>query len=322
MTSPAVGTFSCVIDEDPRFHLEALRWFASITAVAGASPCDLTVHVVGSADSDALDILEGKGVTIRPIRPFDSRSAHCNKIAGALSLAAAGVDVSSVHATHSQPTGIAEIWVERAGQNSIVVAGGANGELSPADIESVRNVYLSSTVSLFQLETPLKTVEAALRVAREAGAVTVLDPAPARPLPAALLALVEVLTPNESEACILLGREPSRVGLEEAREMAAELRKLGPRAVVVKLGDQGCLYADEFTQLVSPGFKVEAVDSTAAGDTFNAALGVALCEKMALEAALRFANAAAAISVTRLGAQSSAPSRDEVEAFLSERRNL
>ncbi|MGA2836084.1 MAG: class I SAM-dependent methyltransferase [Acidimicrobiales bacterium] len=92
MTSPAVGTFSCVIDEDPRFHLEALRWFASITAVAGASPCDLTVHVVGSADSDALDILEGKGVTIRPIRPFDSRSAHCNKIAGALSLAAAGVE--------------------------------------------------------------------------------------------------------------------------------------------------------------------------------------------------------------------------------------
>ena len=103
--------------------------------------------------------------------------------------------------------------------------------------------------------------------------------------------------------------------------MSAELRKLGPRAVVVKLGDQGCLYADEFTQLVSPGFKVEAVDSTAAGDTFNAALGVALCEKMALEAALRFANAAAAISVTRLGAQSSAPSRDEVEAFLSERRS-
>ena len=237
------------------------------------------------------------------------------------SLAAAGVDVSSVHATHSQPTGIAEIWVERAGQNSIVVASGANGELSPADIESVRNVYLSSSVSLFQLETPLNTVETALRAAREAGAMTVLDPAPARPLPAALLALVDVLTPNESEACILLGRGPSRVGLEEAREMAAELRKLGPRAVVVKLGDQGCLYTDESTQLVSPGFKVEAVDATAAGDTFNAALGVALCEKMALEAALRFANAAAAISVTRLGAQSSAPSRDEVEAFLSERRS-
>jgi len=235
------------------------------------------------------------------------------------SLAAAGVDVSSVHATHSQPTGIAEIWVERAGQNSIVVAGGANGELSPADIESVRRVYLESAVSLFQLETPLDTVATALRLARQAGATTVLDPAPARPLPASLLALVDVLTPNESEACILLGREPSRVGFEEAREMAAALRQLGPRAVVVKLGDQGCLYVDEFIDLVSPGFPVEAVDATAAGDTFNAALGVALCERMPLELALRFANAAAAISVTRLGAQSSAPSRDEVEAFLNAR---
>ncbi len=238
------------------------------------------------------------------------------------SLAAAGVDVSAVHATHSQPTGIALISVERAGQNSIVVAGGANGELSPADIESVRGVYLASAVALFQLETPLDTVAAALQHAREAGATTVLDPAPARELPAALLALVDVLTPNESEACILLGRQPSRVGFAEAREMAAALRKLGARAVVVKLGDQGCLYAAGDAEFVSPGFPVEAVDATAAGDTFNAALGVALCEKMPLEAALRFANAAAAISVTRLGAQSSAPSRDEVEAFLSARPKL
>ena len=236
------------------------------------------------------------------------------------SLAAAGTDVSAVHATHAQPTGIALIWVDRAGQNSIVVAGGANGELSPADIENVREVYASSAVSLFQLETPLNTVEAALHAARAAGATTVLDPAPARPLPSSLLALVDVLTPNESESCILLGREPSRVGFEEAREMAAALRKLGPRAVVVKLGDQGCLYADGTSEIVAPGFAVTAVDSTAAGDTFNAALGVALCEQMPIEAALRFANAAAAISVTRLGAQSSAPSREEVEEFLNARR--
>ena len=235
------------------------------------------------------------------------------------SLAAAGVDVSGVHATRAQPTGIAQIWVERAGQNSIVVAGGANGELSPADIESVREVYAASAVSLFQLETPLNTVEAALRAARDAGATTVLDPAPARRLPLELLALVDVLTPNETEACILLGREPARVGLDQAREMAAELRKLGPRAVVVKLGDQGCLWADGSKELVSPGFRVEAVDATAAGDTFNAALGVALCERMGLDQALRFANAAAAISVTRLGAQSSAPSREEVDTFLSAR---
>ena len=151
--------------------------------------------------------------------------------------------------------------------------------------------------------------------------MTVLDPAPARRLPGNLLALVDVLTPNETEACILLGREPARIGLEEAREVAAELRKLGPRAVVVKLGDQGCLWADEFTDLASPGFKVEAVDATAAGDTFNAALGVALCERMPLDEALRFANAAAAISVTRLGAQSSTPTRNEVDRFLNERKD-
>ena len=235
------------------------------------------------------------------------------------SLAAAGVDVSGVHATHSQPTGIAEIWVERSGQNSIVVAGGANAELSPADIESVHEVYATAAVSLFQLETPLATVEAALRASRNAGALTVLDPAPARPLPASLLSLVDVLTPNETEACILLGRQPGRVGLTEAREMSQALRALGPKTVILKLGDQGCLCSDGGTEIASPGFPVEAVDTTAAGDTFNAALGVALCERMPLGEALRFANAAAAISVTRLGAQSSAPSREEVEAFLSER---
>ncbi len=236
------------------------------------------------------------------------------------SLAGAGVDVSAIRATNSEATGIAEIWVERSGQNSIVVAGGANGALSPADIESIHEVYAAAAVALFQLETPLATVEAALLASRHAGALTVLDPAPARPLPASLLALVDVLTPNETEACILLGRQPGRVGLTEAREMSQALRALGPKIVILKLGDQGCLCTDGAMEYLVPGFPVTAVDTTAAGDTFNAALGVALCEHMPLEDALRFSNAAAAISVTRLGAQSSAPSRDEVEEFLSERQ--
>ena len=233
------------------------------------------------------------------------------------SLSAAGVDVSRVQSTPDQATGIAEIWVEDSGQNSIIVAGGANAELSPADIALLHAVYESAAASLFQLETPLATVESALRASRNSGAMTILDPAPAQRLPASLLALVDVLTPNESEACILLGRPPARVGLKEAREMAQALRALGPRAVIVKLGDQGCLYWDGTTEFVAPRFKVKAVDTTAAGDTFNAALGVAMCENMPIEQALQFANAAAAISVTRLGAQSSAPSRDEVDAFLS-----
>lgn len=261
------------------------------------------------------------GKLARTVRVRMVGRVGCDPFADSLkaSLAAAGVDVSTVRSTASQATGIAEIWVECSGQNSIIVAGGANGELSPADIESVHEVYATAAVSLFQLETPLETVEVALRASRNAGALTVLDPAPACPLPASLLALVDILTPNESEACILLGRPPVRVGRAEAREMSRALRALGPKTVILKLGDQGCLCSNGDSEFVAQGFPVEAVDTTAAGDTFNAALGVALCERMPLETALRFANAAAAISVTRLGAQSSAPARDEVDAFLRER---
>lgn len=233
------------------------------------------------------------------------------------SLAAAGVDVSMVRAARQTPTGVALIWVEKSGQNSIVVAPGANAMLSPGDIESARGAFAGARCALFQLETPLETVAVALRSARAAGALTILDPAPARPLPAELLAEVDVLTPNESEACILLGREPSRVTFAEAPELAVALRALGPKAVVLKLGDQGCFYSDGCLALAVPGFAVTAVDTTAAGDTFNAGLAVALSEDQELKTALRFANAAAAISVTRLGAQASAPSRAEVDAFMA-----
>ncbi len=232
------------------------------------------------------------------------------------SLAAAGVDVSAVMAVRKQPTGVALIWVEKSGQNSIVVAPGANGELSAADIESVHSAYAGARCALFQLETPLQTVEAALRVAREAGATTILDPAPAQRLPESLLALVDILTPNESEACLLLGWEPRRIGLEEAPELAAALHALGPKAVILKLGDAGCYYSGPEGIASAGGFSVTAVDTTAAGDTFNAAFAVAMSEGQAVREALRFANAAAAISVTRLGAQASIPSRSEVEDFL------
>jgi len=232
------------------------------------------------------------------------------------SLAAAGVDVATVMAVRRQPTGVALIWVERSGQNSIVVAPGANGELSAADIESVRDAYAGARCALFQLETPLETVETALRVSRAAGATTILDPAPAQRLPASLLALVDILTPNESEACLLLGREPRRIGLDEAPELADALHGLGPKAVILKLGDAGCYYSGPEGTAAAEGFSVQAVDTTAAGDTFNAAFAVAIAEGQAVAEALRFANAAAAISVTRLGAQASIPARVEVEEFL------
>jgi ribokinase len=233
------------------------------------------------------------------------------------SLAAAGVDVGYVHAARSHATGVALIWVDRDGQNSIVVAGGANLALAASDLEGVRRAYQGAAYALFQLETPLHTVTAAMRMARQEGARTILDPAPAQPLHSSLLDQVDILTPNETEALMLLQRPPSRVSIEDAPAIAKALLELGPRAVILKLGDQGCLYFDGSEQVHSPAFDVRVCDTTAAGDTFNGALAVALAEGRPMPAAVRFANAAAAISVTRPGAQASIPSRAEVDALAS-----
>ena len=131
-----------------------------------------------------------------------------------------------------------------------------------------------------------------------------------------MLELVDLLTPNETEACILLGLPPARVSLDEAAAIASRFN--GPRAIVLKLGEQGCYYSDGHQPLTSPAFQVEARDTTAAGDTFNGALAVALAEGKPMPEALRFANAAAAISVTRAGAQTSIPTRSEVDRFLDQ----
>ncbi|MGI8991797.1 MAG: ribokinase [Bryobacteraceae bacterium] len=233
------------------------------------------------------------------------------------SLSAAGVDVGGVHATRSQPTGVALIAVDAAGQNSIVVASGANHELAAADVESTRKVFRGARIALFQLETPLDTVAAALKLARDEGLTTILDPAPAQPLPPELLRHVDILTPNEIEALGLLGLPPRRIGLDEAARIAKALLDLGPRMAILKLGAEGCYSATPDACEHHAGFAVDVLDTTAAGDTFNAGLAIALAEGKGFGEALRFANAAAAISVTLAGAQASAPSRAEVDAFLA-----
>jgi ribokinase len=233
------------------------------------------------------------------------------------SLSAAGVDVSAVHAARAQATGVALISVDTAGQNSIVVASGANHALAASETEAMRSVFRGSRFVLFQLESPLETVGAALKLARAEGARTILDPAPAAPLTPELLASVDILTPNETEASLLLGLPPARVSMSDAVALAHALRERGPKAVLLKLGDQGCFYCDTEIELFSAAFPVVAKDTTAAGDTFNAALAVALAEDRGIEEALRFANAAAAISVTRMGAQASVPARGEVDALLA-----
>ena len=233
------------------------------------------------------------------------------------SLAAAGVDVSGVTAVRTDSTGVALIGVDPQGQNAIIVASGANAVFPASDLEGSRSSFRECVYALFQLETPLETVAAGLQLARREGARTILDPAPARQLPPEMLRNVDILTPNETEACSLLGRTATRIQLDEAPALARAVLQAGAAAVILKLGESGCLYVDSSNEIHSPGMKVEACDTTAAGDTFNAALAVALSEGRDLQAALRFANAAAAISVTRPGAQASIPTRSEVDAFLA-----
>ena len=264
----------------------------------------------GANQACAVGRLAGPGLAVRMVGcvGHDPFAAHLKA-----SLSAAGVDIDGIRSTRAAATGIAMIWVGGNGQNSIMVAPGANHELRPRDVERMRSAFRDTRYALFQLETPLETVADAMRLARECGAETILDPAPAQPLDRALLELVSILTPNESEASLLLGREASLIDVDDSAEVAAALLEMGPRAVVLKLGAAGCFYMDCGGSTFCPAFPVEAVDTTAAGDTFNAAFAVALAEGRAMAAALRFANAAAGLSVTRHGAQSSAPAREEVE---------
>jgi ribokinase len=215
--------------------------------------------------------------------------------------------------TANEATGVACIHVDAAGQNSITVAAGANGALMPADLSA----FDDARCVLTQLEVPIETMMEGLRKGRKGGAIGILDPAPARALPREILELVDIATPNETEACVLAGLPPSRVNAAEAAAIGQRIRESGAKAVIVKLGDQGCVYCGADGTFTVPAFPVEAVDSTAAGDTFNAALAVALVEGREMKDAMRFANAAAAISVTRAGAQTSAPSRAEVDALLA-----
>lgn len=231
------------------------------------------------------------------------------------SLNSAGVDTSSVQAITGESTGVALINVERGGQNQIVVAAGANARLSPSQVETAIASQEGGYI-LMQLESPMETVEAAARLGRAHGMTTILDPAPAKPLGPSLLGCIDVLTPNETEALLLLGRNAGTISLVEAPEVSRQLLGLGPKRVILKLGDKGAWLADRERSRHFPAQRVEAVDATAAGDTFNGALSVALSEGKSIEEALAFANCAAGISVTRLGAQSSIPLREEVDFLL------
>lgn len=232
-----------------------------------------------------------------------------------------GIDTRFVGVDPHAATGVALIEVDAQGQNSIAVASGANFTLTAADVAAAFAQIEQIDLLVMPLETPLETILIAAKLAHKAGARVVLNPAPAQHLASELLKNVDVLIPNEHEAALMAGIEIHSPG--DARRAAAHLLRSGPGSVIITLGSQGALIAEAgepepiYTQV--PAFSVNPVDTTAAGDGFVGALAVALGEGRALPTAARFAGAAAAISVTRIGAQPSLPARAEVEEFLRAR---
>ncbi|HET6898015.1 MAG TPA: ribokinase, partial [Vicinamibacteria bacterium] len=231
------------------------------------------------------------------------------------SLAGAGVDTAAIADDPEAPTGVAVITIDATGQNHIVLAPGANARLSPDDVERQRSFIEGAAVLLVQLEVPLETVEAAARIAHRGRVTVVLDPAPARRDAVALLSVVDYVTPNETELRVLAGAPPGETSPDEAAAMARTLIAKGADRVIAKLGAAGAIAVSRDGEERWPGHRVQAVDTTAAGDAWNAAFAVALAEGRPLRDAGAFANAAAALSVTRAGAQPGMPTRDEVDRF-------
>ncbi|WP_194207705.1 ribokinase [Superficieibacter sp. 1612_C1] len=224
------------------------------------------------------------------------------------------IDVEPVSTIAGESTGVALIFVNGEGENVIGIHAGANAALSPALVEAQRERIAQASVLLMQLESPIESVLAAAKIAHQHHTTVALNPAPARELPDELLTLVDIITPNETEAEKLTGIAVKND--DDAAKAAQALHNKGIKTVIITLGSRGVWASVEGKGQRVPGFKVEAVDTIAAGDTFNGALITALLEEKPLADAIRFAHAAAAIAVTRKGAQPSVPWRDEIDLFL------
>jgi ribokinase len=221
-----------------------------------------------------------------------------------------GILVDFVATDHENPSGVAMITVDAKGENSIVVAPGSNGTLSPADFDQALADLEDSEIVLLQLEIPVTTVTYIAEVASKKGKKVILNPAPADRLPEELFKNIFAITPNETEAELLTGIRA--VNAETAEKAARVLKQKGVKVVIITMGAAGAfVLSNEFTGMVKAP-PVEAADTTAAGDTFNGALVVALSEKQPLQKAVEFACQAASVSVTRIGAQTSIPFRKEI----------
>ena len=225
-----------------------------------------------------------------------------------------GIDVTWITQCVEVPTGVGFIVVEEeSGNNSIVLDPGANELLTATDVAKAEAALASASVVLTQLEIPVEAAEAALALGRKAGAITILNPAPVRPLPASVLGLVDILTPNEKEARILAGRAPDAAIDPEI--VARELVRQGAKQVVMTLGERGAMLVNDRSTKHFSSVSVKAVDTTGAGDAFNAGLATALARGANLEEAVQFAGIAGGMAVTKHGVIPSLPRHGEVLEF-------
>jgi len=227
-----------------------------------------------------------------------------------------GIDTTYVMFDDSRFSGVAPIFVDDNAQNFIVIVPGANSGLSPADVQSARQVILDSDILICQLEVPMETTLEAFRVAKSGNVRTILNPAPAAPIPDELLQLADIFAPNETETELLTDLPVGTLG--EAEAAARKLLSRGTKTVILTLGERGALLVDVDTVENVPAVKVDAVDPTGAGDAFVGSLAVYLGEGLPLQDAIRRANAVAALSVTRIGTQVSFPKRAEADDFLQQ----
>lgn len=231
-------------------------------------------------------------------------------------LASDNIDIAPVSVVAGESTGVALIFVNAEGENVIGIHAGANAALTTERVEAQRGIIAGAEALLMQLESPVESVLAAAKIAHENHTSVLLNPAPARVLSDELLALVDIITPNETEAEKLTGIRVEND--DDAARAALALHEKGIGTVIITLGSRGVWASVNGEGRRVPGFKVKAIDTIAAGDTFNGALVTALLEGKAMDDAIRFAHAAAAIAVTRKGAQPSVPWRQEIDEFLSQ----
>ncbi|WON76902.1 ribokinase [Serratia sp. UGAL515B_01] len=234
-------------------------------------------------------------------------------------LATDGIDTHPIEAVAESTTGVALIFVNAEGENVIGIDAGANAAVTPEYINRYRQTIINADALLMQLESPLETVIAAAKLAKQHGTQVILNPAPACELPDDLLAMIDMITPNETEAQRLTG-----IAIDDDQDAARAANVLhdkGVGCVIITLGSRGVWLSENGNGRLVPGFKVTAVDTIAAGDTFNGALVTGLLEGKTMNDAVCFAHAAAAIAVTRPGAQSSVPWREEIDAFLQQQES-